>query len=429
MVFSELAIKPEKEKTMLEEFFERLAADKRSRGNPLVVHLSPFAASLKEDGYAAATMQSKLWLLADFGQWLGRSGLAVRDLDERLVEAFFADKQRRSRVHRGDRETVRQFLGHLRERNVVPGLKPTRDESPLAGILNRYEKHLRSERGLAAATIINYLPFARMFLVDRFEDGPFVVRQVRSSDISAFVLRHAKTMSCRRAQLMTTAFRSFFRFLFQNGELQADLAPSVPAVADWRLSTVPKYLIPDDVDRVLSSCDRQTSTGRRDYAILVLLARLGLRAGEIVALQLEDIDWRAGEILVRGKGLLHDRMPLPVDVGEALTSYLRVDRPPCKTRRVFICMKAPRSGFAGPSTVTTIVRRALDRAGLHPPFKGAHVLRHSLATTMLRSGASMGEIGEVLRHRLPGTTEIYAKLDFDGLRSLAHPWPKVGGER
>jgi len=414
---------------MLEEFFERLAADKRSRGNPLVVHLSPFAASLLEDGYTDATMRSKLWLLADFGQWLRRSGLAVTDLDERLVEDFIADRRRKGRVHRGNRETVKQFLDHLRERNVVRGVRPTRDESPLAGILNRYEKHLRSERGLVTATIINYLPFARKFLVDRFGEGPFAVGEVRSSDISAFVLRHAQSMSCRRAQLMTTAFRSFFRFLFQNGELPVDLAPSVPAVADWRLSIVPKYLIPDEVDRVLGSCDCQTSTGRRDFAILLLLARLGLRAGEIVALQFDDIDWRAGEILVRGKGLLHDRMPLPVDVGEALTSYLRLDRPACKTRRVFVCMKAPRSGFTAPSTVTTIFRRALTRAGLHPAFKGAHVLRHSLATTMLRSGASMGEIGEVLRHRTPSTTEIYAKLDFEGLRSLAHPWPRVGGAR
>ena len=170
---------------------------------------------------------------------------------------------------------------------------------------------------------------------------------------------------------MATAFRSFFRFLFQNGELQANLAAAVPRVADWRLSTVPKYLIPEEVDRVLGGCDRQTSTGRRDYAILLLLARLGLRAGEVVALQLDDIDWRAGEILVRGKGLLHDRMPLPVDVGEALSVYLRTDRPQCKTRRVFVCMKAPRYGFAGPSTLTTIVRRALDRADLHPAMRGA----------------------------------------------------------
>ena len=225
---------------------------------------------------------------------------------------------------------------------------------------------------------------------------------------------------------MTTAFRSFFRFLFQKGELQTDLAASVPTVADWRLSTVPKFLTSEEVERVLKACDRRTVTGRRDYTILLLLARLGLRAGEVVALQLEDINWRAGEILVRGKGLLHDKMPLPADVGEALASYLRRDRPSCPIRRVFVCTKAPRRGFAGPSTLTTIVRRALDRAHLHPEFKGAHLFRHSLATSMLRSGATLGEIGEVLRHRALNTTEIYAKVDFDGLRSLAHSWP-VGG--
>jgi site-specific recombinase XerC len=297
----------------------------------------------------------------------------------------------------------------------------------LGAILDRYEKHLRSERGLVSATVVNYVPFARRFLVERFQHGPVLVRELKATDISAFVLRHAPTMGCRRAQLMTTAFRSFFRFLFQTGELQADLAVSVPTVADWRLSTIPKHLRPEEVRRVLGGCDRKTSAGRRDYAILLLLARLGLRAGEVVSLGLDDIDWRAGEILIRGKGLLHDRMPLPVDVGEALTAYLRMDRPRCQTRRVFVCMKAPRSGFGGPSTVSTIVRRALDRAGLHPALKGAHALRHSLATTMLRCGASMSEIGEVLRHRVPSTTEIYAKLDFDALRSLAHPWPGMGG--
>lgn len=408
---------------MLKDFFERLAADGCSRANPLFIYLSPFGAWLMENGYADSTMRSKLWLLAGFGQWLGRSGRAVADLNEPIVETFIAAKRQTGRVHRGNRETLVQFLNHLRECNVVPGVTPASDASPLAIILSRYEKHLRSERGLVTATVINYLPFVRKFLVERFGEGPLPLGEVRSTDISGFVLSHARTMSCRRAQLMTTAFRSFFRFLLQNGDLETDLAASVPVVADWRLSSIPKYLLPQEVDRVLGSCDRQTSTGRRDYAILLLLARLGLRAGEIVALQLNDVDWRAGEILVRGKGLSHDRMPLPVDVGEALSSYLRVGRPNCKTRRIFVCSKAPRSGFAGPSTVTTIVRRSIDRAGLHPPFKGAHVLRHSLATTMLRSGASMGEIGEVLRHRVPSTTEIYAKLDFEGLRSLAHVWP------
>ena len=227
---------------------------------------------------------------------------------------------------------------------------------------------------------------------------------------------------------MTTAFRSFFRFLFQKGELQTNLAASVPTVASWRLSTVPKYLVPKEVKRVLKACNRRKAIGRRDYAILLLLARLGLRAGEVVALQLEDVNWRAGEILVRGKGLLHEQMPLPPDVGQALASYVRRDRPPCQTRRVFLCMKAPRRGFAHPSTLSTIVRRALARADLHPPLKGAHLLRHSLATSMLRSGAKMGEIAEILRHRALNSTEIYAKVDFEGLRSLAHPWPMGGAQ-
>jgi len=320
-------------------------------------------------------------------------------------------------------------LGHLRKLDVISAPTPACDDSPLAAILTRYERHLRSERGLAAATVINYLPCIRKFLIERFREKPLIIGEVRSSDVSGFILRQAPTMSPRRVQLVTAAFRSFFRFLFQNGELQVNLALSVPSVADRRLATIPKYLSPDQVERVLGTCNRQTATGRRDYAILLMLARLGLRAGEVVSLQLDDVDWRAGELLVRGKGLLHDRMPLPVDVGEALTSYLRMDRPSCKTRRVFICMKAPRSGFAGPSTLTTIVRRALDRADLYPALRGGHVLRHSLATTMLRSGASMNEIGEVLRHRNPSTTEIYAKLDFDGLRTLANPWPSLGGGR
>ena len=412
---------------MLEKFLERLGADQRGQRNPLLVQVLPFADSLMESGYAATTIQSKLGLLIDLGEWLRRRGLAVKDLDERRIETFITDSRRNGLLRRGDRTTLRQLLDHLREHHVVQRVTPTCDVSPLSAILDRYEKHLRSERGLTTATIINYLPFARKFLSDRFGEGPFLLKVVRPRDISGFILRHVRTMSCRRAQLMTTVFRSFFRFLFQRGELQVDLAPSIPTVADWRLSTLPRYITAEEVIRVLGSCDRHTATGRRDYALLLLLARLGLRAGEIVAMQLEDIDWRSGEILVRGKGLLYDRMPLPVDVGQALAVYLRHDRLSSKTRRVFVCSKAPQRGFSGPSTVSTIVRRALDRAGLHPGFKGAHLLRHSLATSMIRSGASMSEIGEILRHRSPSTTEIYAKLDFEGLRSLAQPWPNLGG--
>lgn len=391
---------------------------------PLVLHLPTFAASLKEDGYTDESLKGKLRCLADLGQRMQRKGLTVANLNESWMDQLV----RRHQHRRGDPRTIEQFLDHLRKGGVVPDRRPARNRSPLADVLGRYERHLRSERGLVPVTILYYQSFVRKFLVERFREGPFHFTKVKPSDLSDFVLRNARSMSVGRAHLMTTALRSFFRYLLQRGELQADLAASVPTVADWRLSTVPKYMTLEEVDRMLLACNRRTATGRRDYAILLLLARLGLRASEVVAFQLGDINWRAGEIIVRGKGSSHNRMPLPSEVGKALASYLRRDRPPCSARQVFVRMRAPRRGLAGSGALTSIVRRALDRADLHPSMKGAHLLRHSLATSMLRSGATMGEIAEVLRHRLPATTEIYAKVDFEGLRSLAHPWPRGGGQ-
>lgn len=409
---------------MCESSFQNLVAADRLP-DPLVVHLRRFTSSLIEQGYADQTVRFKVKLVTNFVQWLKRKRIAVADLDEPLVEAFL---KRKHQARKGNLRTLQQLLDHLRRQNVVPVRTLPYDSSPLALLLNRYGTHLRTERGLVAHTIGQYQLFVRQFLLQRFRGRPLHLKAVKASDVSDFVLRYTRGRVVKRAQLMTTAFRSFFRFLFQKGELGADLAAAVPTVANWRLSPVPKYLSAEEVKRVLKACDRRTASGRRDYAILLLLARLGLRAGEVVALQLDDLNWRAGEILVRGKGLFHDRMPLPLEVGKALASYVRRDRPACQTRRVFVCMKAPRRGFANPSTLTTIVRRALARADLHPTFKGAHLLRFSLATSMLRSGATMGEIAEILRHRALNTTEIYAKIDFQGLRSLAHPWPMGGAQ-
>ena len=187
--------------------------------------------------------------------------------------------------------------------------------------------------------------------------------------------------------------------------------------------------IDKDVERLLQACDKSSAKGRRDHAILLLLARLGLRASEVLALELEDLHWRTGEIIVRGKGLVSDRLPLVPDVGEALALYLQKDRPACGSRRVFLCTRAPHRGFSHPSSISTIVARTLALAGLAPAARGAHLLRHSLATRMLRRGASLAEIGQVLRHRSANTTEIYAKLDFDALRDVAMPWPTARGAR
>lgn len=415
---------------MLEQFFSDPAAVERLEGEPLGPHLRAFATRLAGLGYAASTARSQIEFLGELGQWLAENRITVADIDERIVDAFLGKRRREGRLRGGQSCTVRSFVDHLRSAGAVVSPEPKIPDTPLATLEQHYERYLRSERGLTRATLISYLPFVRWFLLERFGSGELRFRDLGPSDISDFMLRHAHSMSHGSAKLMVTAFRSFFRFLLQRGEIEIDLAASVPTVANWRLSTVPKYLTPNEIRAMLDACNREISTGRRDYSILLLVARLGLRAGEVVALNLQDVDWRAGEITVPGKGLVHDRMPLPVDVGQALAAYLRRDRPrPCESRRVFIRMKAPRRGFANPSTVSTIVRRALERAGLEPPVKGAHLLRHSLATEMLRQGGSLAEIGEVLRHRAPNTTEIYAKVDFDRLRSLGLPWPENGGKR
>jgi site-specific recombinase XerD len=226
-----------------------------------------------------------------------------------------------------------------------------------------------------------------------------------------------------RAQTIVNALRSFFRYLSQRGEIAIDLATAVPTVARWQFSEIPKFLQPEQVKQILESCDRSTRTGKRNYAILLLMSRLGLRAGEIVHMELNDILWEAGEIIVKGKSSRDEKLPLPHDVGQAIATYLRNVRPHCSSRRLFIRMVAPLRGFSSSVNVCTIVRRSLVQAGINTDFKGAHLFRHTLATNMLRGGANIAEIGEILRHQDPNATEIYIKVDFTSLRAIAQPWP------
>lgn len=414
---------------MLEHFFDDPVVVERLRSGPLRPYLDAFAGSLAALGYARSTAGAQFGVLVRMGQWLDSNALTVGDLEERIVDRFLDEECRQRRRDRGERATVRRFLDHLRHEGVIPVPERVPDEHPLALLTKRYTQYLRVERGLCTATVQNYLPFVQRFLVERFADKPVRLSQLHASDASAFILRHARSLSLGRAKLMVTALRSFLRFLLQHGEIATDLAASVPAVAGWRQASVPQHLGAHDVQRLLDGCDRATAVGQRNYAILLLLARLGLRAGEVVALQLDDVDWRAGEITVRGKGSVQDRLPLLIDVGEAVATYVRRDRPRCASRRVFIRARAPHRGFVSPAAVSTIVERAVDRADLHPPGRGAHLLRRSLATGMLHRGASMAEIGQVLRHRAAATTEIYAKVDFEGLRALAQRWPGQAVQR
>jgi site-specific recombinase XerD len=414
---------------MLEQPLPNPAATELHGSDLFAPHLDSFVATLGKRGYAPSTVRQRLRLLRDLARWLGRQGLTLAHLHEQLADQFLEQRRREGRLSHGEAPTVRHFLEHLRDIGAIPSPEPQGDESPLATLRRQYANHLEKERGLAAVTVTRYWPFIRRLVVERFGDGPIRVRELAPDDIARFLLRHARSGSPKVARLMVTALRSFFRFLFHHGQTECDLTGAVPTVPAWRLAEVPKYLKPEDVERVVHACQRDNPVARRDHVVILLLARLGLRASEVIALELDDIDWRAGVLKVRGKGRSHDCLPLPADVGEALASYLRHHRPSCTTRRVFIRARAPHRGLAHPSSLSTIVCRALRRAGLQPDFTGAHLLRHSLATGMLRSGASLDEIGEVLRHRTPNTTEIYAKVDVRSLRSLALPWPTKGGER
>ena len=414
---------------MLENLLTDPAAVERRRAGVLGPYLDSFLAAVSELGYTVATMRTQLWVLDNLERWLKRKRLEPEALNEKTLKQFLEHRRRRGRLGRSDSRTVHQFLEQLRGKGVVPSPEPTVDASPLARLERRYQNYLRKERGLCPRTGDRYWFFLRQFLLERFGRGSICVRKLVPDDVSSFVLRRARSGNPGAAKLMVTALRSFCRFLFRSGETKHDLAGALPTVAAWRLAELPKYLETQEVERLIQACDRGTSVGRRDYALLLLLARLGLRASEVIALELDDIDWRAGVLTVRGKGRYHDQLPLPADVGEAIATYLREDRPPCSTRRVFIRNRAPHRGFAHPSSLSTVVCRALRRAGLQPHHKGTHLLRHSLATGMLRRGASLAEIGQILRHRLPNTTEIYAKVDLQGLCSLARPWLGKGGGR
>lgn len=408
---------------MLEHWgFAMPAVLERHRRGMFGAYVDAFAARLRDQGYVRFTARYQIQLIRTFGRWLKSQGAGVRDLDGRLIDRFLAGR----RFRNGDRGALRALLVQLRKAGVRTRPEPAPQASPIDPVLRAYEEYLSTERQLARPTLINYIPVARLFLSERYGRSRPQLGNLVARDATRFVSRHAPRYSRARAKLMVTALRSFFRFLRLRGAVSLDLAAGVPAVHNWRLTGIPQALQAREVDRLLGTCKRTSAAGRRNFAILLLLSRLGLRSGEVVHLALEDIDWEAGEIRVAGKSRRSNRLPLPGDVGRALAEYLRRGRPRCETRRVFVRAKAPHVGFAGGGALSSLVRRAINRAGLNPPRKGPHLLRHTLATRMLNRGASLSEIGEILRHRHPDTTSIYAKVDLVRLRGLARPWPGGG---
>jgi site-specific recombinase XerD len=392
--------------------------------SPFAAQIDSFALHLARLGYAESTIPARMRLVITFSQWIAQPEIAGTVLGSQRVTEFFHQRGRRGSRRRGDMRTLACFLGHLEACGVVPAAAAIEsDRSAQEDIGIRYRAYLRVERGLAPTTLGYHGNIIRGFLQGRFGDSHVRLAELTADDAARFLLRPSASQAPKGAQLEASVLRSFFSFLTKEGAIDRDLAGAIPPVRRWRLVEVPKSLTRAEVTRILASCDRAAATGQRDYAILLLLARLGLRAGEVVRLELGDLDWRAGDLLVRGKGSVQARLPLPADVGDALATYLRQARPSGATRHVFVCARAPHRRLGNASTVSALVRRAIQQAGLRPATMGAHLFRHSLATDLLRRGASLLEIGELLRHRSPQTTEIYAKVDLDSLRALARPWP------
>ena len=395
---------------------------------PLSENVAGFAKWARDEGYASPSRWRKVFLAAGFSRWLGQQAVSVRRISSEHVARYLRSHVGPMQIRRGDAATLRQFIDLLRRQGVVPPEKilPCR-LTPVERAADAFAHYLRNERALAEAAVVNYVPFVRRFLADRFGDRPVRLSRLGADDVVRFVQRQAPRLHLKRAKLLTTALRSFFRYARYRGGITCDLAAAVPTVANWSMASIPRAIPAEAVHRLLASINQRTATGCCDYAILLVLARLGLGAGEVARLELEDIDWNAGSLSVQGKGDQRCALPLPAEVGVAIAAYLRCARPPSSSRRVFLRAKAPIRGLLGAQAISSLVRHNLIRADIQAPTHGAHQFRHALATEMLGRGASLTEISEVLRHRSPQTTMIYAKVDFESLRTLALPWP--GGVR
>ncbi len=394
------------------------------KGGPLASPLEDYARRLHEDGYSIHSGFVQLRLLGCFNCWLDRKALTSQDVGPAMIEQYLRDREQDGKLRKGDSAALSRLLAILRPDTTDATTQPP---TPVEIALLEFQQYLRQERSLSEATVINYTPVARSFLSERSPKGDLDFQQITAADITGFVQRQATLVTSKRVLLVVTALRSFLRYLFHRGIVAVDWAACVPTIATWSLSHVPRFLSGEQIEKILGSCDRQTVIGKRDYALLLLLARLGLRAGEVVALTLDDFDWEAGLITVCGKGKRVAQMPLPSEVGTAIAEYLSTGRPQCSSRRLFIRAKAPLTGFANSVAICSLVDKALERAGVVSEYRGSHLFRHSLATRMLNHGASLPEIGDLLRHRRPDTTRIYAKVDLISLRSIALAWP--GGSR
>jgi site-specific recombinase XerD len=379
-----------------------------------------FVDELERLGYSPLGATLQVRLMAKVSAWMQAGGLSSGELTDEVVGRFLAERRAAGRRDYVTTRAMAPLLAYLRALGVAPPAVPPRPSTRAEELAERFGRYLAVERGLAKGTVTGYVDAVKPFL-SALDEERLALDQLSAARVTAFVVSRCPGQSRGAAKMTVTALRSLLGFLHVEGLIAESLLGAVPSAASWRLSGLPRFLEPDQARALLGSCDLSTVAGRRDRAILTLLMRLGLRAGEVAGLRLGDIDWRAGELVVVGKGRRAERLPLPVDVGEAITAYLRDGRPgSALDRTVFVRVKAPHQRLTT-GGVTQVVVSAGKRVGLGQIH--AHRLRHTAATEMLRAGTPLHEIGQVLRHRELLSTAIYAKVDRTALRTLARPWP------
>jgi len=391
---------------------------------PLGPYVDDFASWLLEQGYSRSSGRGTVRAVGNWSRWLCGRQVAIRDVDAKRLDRYLAYRARAGASNRDDRLALHKMLNWLQTTGVVCATSPSLALSQAETVRDNFEQAMLRQRGLSPKTLKIYLPYVSRFLAERFGEESVRLDTLVADDVTGFVERSSHSLGHSSVQQLVTALRAFLRHLCRTGAISIDLAACVPAVANWSFATLPKGLLPGQVEQILDHCEHRTAKGRRDYAILLLLARLGLRAGEVVALTLDDVNWEEGHLTARSKGGRWTRLPIPNDVGKAMSDYLANGRPSCTDRHVFVRQHAPHRGLSASTCVSALVSSALLRSGIESARKGAHLFRHSLATDMLRKGASLREIGEVLRHQSPDTTQLYAKVDLPSLECLALPWPR-----
>jgi site-specific recombinase XerD len=410
-----------------EEYLSSSRLFRRLRSGPHGRLVECYAARLVRDNLVRQGTWRCLNVVGGLLCWIAKHRRMLADLDERMVEQYLRHRATKQSIQPGDRAALKRWLSLLREEGAIaPAELP-----PLTShdrIFSEFDAYLRTERGLAPKSIVRHLPIIRRFLHEVCPAGDDDLGKISQQEVIRYIERHAQDWSPGTGKAMCWSLRAFLRYLHHQGLNSRALADCVPSIRRWKLASLPTFLPAAQVQKALDGCDRATPMGRRDYAILMMLAKLGLRADEVATLTLDDIDWRASEMLVRAKGRQRARMPIPPDVGAAIVGYLRNGRPKSSCRRLFIRALAPHVGFASGCAITMIAKTALDRVGIKGcAHRDAHIFRHSLATELLRSGATLTEIGQLLRHESHDTTRIYAKVDIEALRTLSLPWP--GGTR